>query len=62
MNMSIVLASTLIALLAGCASEVDKCVEAQMKSFATWPEPKGSAVEAEAGARVFCLRAANGKQ
>ena len=62
MNLSIVLASTLIALLAGCASEVDKCVDAQMKSFATWPEPKGSAVDAEATARIYCLQAANGKQ
>ncbi len=62
MNMSIVLASTLIALLAGCASEVDKCVDAQMKRHAAKPEPKGSAVEVEANARFYCLQAAGGKQ
>jgi len=61
MNMSIVLASTLIALLTGCASEVDKCVDAQMKVHAAGPSPKNSVVEAEADARLYCLQAANGK-
>jgi hypothetical protein len=61
MNLTTFSAATVMMFLAGCGSEVDKCVAAQMKVHAAAPSPKNSAVEAEADARIYCLQAANGK-
>lgn len=51
------------ALGSGCASEVDKCVEAHLNWFAK-KYPNSSATElagVEVGSRIDCLKAANNK-
>jgi len=56
-----------ILILAGCQSEVDKCVEAQMNVYRKTPlflNPQGAMTEeqAVAKARIDCLKAQAGKE
>jgi hypothetical protein len=62
MKLPMLFAAMLMMLLSGCASEVDKCVDAAMKAHAAQPEPKDSAAQEEARVRMICLRLASKKE